>query len=100
MAIVQSSLTEEILSRQEKAVIRGIYRAQQLSEARTALQKTLYTAVQDNGNSAKALSHNAETTAKIAELYTFLNSAIVSALVNTKVPAKSLVVKETPSTTK
>lgn len=100
MAIVQSSLTEEILSRQEKAVIRGIYRAQQLSEARTALQKTLYSVAQDDGNSAKALSHNTDATTKVAELYAYLNSAIVSALVNTKVPAKSLVVKETPSTGK
>jgi len=39
MAILQSTLSEEILSRQERAVVRGIYHAAQMNEALVAVIK-------------------------------------------------------------
>jgi hypothetical protein len=95
MAIIQSSLTEEILSRQEKAVIRGIYRAQQLSETKIALEKCKMSVVAFGAADAEIPAKYAEHYAK---LLAYLESAILSALVSTKVPAVSLVVKESPST--
>jgi len=54
MAIVQASLVDEILTRQERNVIRGIYRASQLNEARMLLTKIKTELVSTELNKASA----------------------------------------------
>lgn len=80
MAIVQSSLAEEILSRQERAVIRGIYRASQLAEALVALKKV---------RELSASSRMAKPVQSVDPIEEYLTQAVVDALENTKVPANA-----------
>lgn len=96
MAIVQASLVEEILNRQEKAVLRGIYRASQLAEALNALDKVNLVVTSFGVADAKL---PASCNQQYTELRTFLANAIHVALSTTKVPSIKPVVKETPSPT-
>jgi len=86
MAIVQSSLAEEILSRQERAVLRGIYRASQLSDALITLEKVVTSSLP----STEPIGASKDRTDHVEALRVYLRQGIVAALVNTKVPAKSL----------
>jgi hypothetical protein len=86
MAIVQSSMAEEILSRQERAVIRGIYRASQLAEARNTLQKII------DGHNHIPCSPLAQhgpliKSPHMIDLIAYLDNAIFGALESTKVPS-------------
>lgn len=85
MAIVQSSLAEEILTRSERAVIRGIYRASQLAEAKNTLDKVesvLFTSSDDIVSSRSDKAH-------ISKIKCYLESAIAKALMSVKTPALS-----------
>jgi len=85
MAIIQSSLVEEILTRQEKAVIRGIYRASQLNEALTQLDKIVDLYSRDELVKNEILSDENKT--HYLNLKAYLLNSIATALVSTKVPA-------------
>lgn len=99
MAIVQSSLQEETLTRSERAVIRGIYRASQLAEAMTALSKAVEIITVPNDS----LSHLGDPTSitdtdkHILKMKAYLAEAITGALVNTKIPSSSPKSKSQPS---
>lgn len=98
MAITQDSLTEEILSRQERAVVRGIYRASRLAEALVTLDKIVPT-IQSCG-AAKSGNSSAMNDEHIISLRDYIAQQVRNALVNTKVPASVNVVKEiSPSKT-
>jgi hypothetical protein len=89
MSIVKDSLAEEILSRQERAVIRGIYRAAQLREALVELRKTVQVILPEAAESApngKDRSASVVNT-KYKDLEVYLAESIDTALVSTKVPA-------------
>jgi hypothetical protein len=94
MAIIQSSMNEEILSRSEKAVIRGIYRASQLAEAKVSLEKTMLAFMNDQNRSAVETSINDH----VKLLNAYFNHAISVALLSTKVPSFSQAEKVIPST--
>lgn len=97
MAITQAMVAEEVLSRQERAVIRGIYRASSLAEALKALESS-YLAIQSSGvGNAGNTSVNEQS---YKELKSFLVIAMHNALVSTKVPASVIagkVVQSTPT---
>lgn len=100
MAIVQASLAEEILTRQERAVLRGIYRASQLTEALVMLQKI---DMNIDPSHAGSIPVTREVTVRpekdhVDQLKTYLANCIVAALLNTKVPTASSNVKGIPST--
>jgi len=99
MAIVQASLAEEILSRQERAVIRGIYRASQLAEALNALNKTVSSLPSSGSQIANTNGGLTDTKTKeqVVKLTAYLACAIESALINTNVPASVSVKKDKPS---
>lgn len=90
MAIVQSSLAEEILSRQERAVLRGIYRASQLAEAIMSLDKVGSVLSDSSAVGPKSGLPFASDNTNITELRSYLQQAIKQALVATKVPALSV----------
>jgi hypothetical protein len=94
MAIVQASLAEDILSRQERAVIRGIYRASQLHEALVTLDKVTQ-ALQPNGSPYGENPVGNADNAKLLREY--LVDGIKMALINTKVPSASSSGKGTSS---
>jgi hypothetical protein len=88
MALLQSSLAEDnILSRQERAVIRGIHRASQLSEAIVMLQKSRIVLLTEEkiplGKLTQEVNNNVEL------MIAYLKRQASTALVNTKVPADS-----------
>jgi len=85
MAIVQSSLNEEILNRQERAIIRGIYRAAQLHEGLVQLQK-----IQDHIDSISRTfgTENARRFDHVNSIKQYLAGHILEALNSTKLPAK------------
>lgn len=98
MAIVQSSLAEEILSRQERAVIRGIYRASQLAEALNALDKaTQFTTKSCGAAESGDPSVNSHCDTNVANIRAYLVLAIENALVTTNVPGTVSVKKGNPS---
>lgn len=98
MAITQDSLTEEILSRQERAIVRGIYRASRIAEAITALDKVIVTA--QSCGTGKTGDSSASDSVHISNIRLYLATQMLSALINTKVPASVPVVKEiSPSKT-
>jgi len=84
MAIVQASIAEEVLSRQERAVIRGVYRAAQLYEALIALQK-VSAVLRELVPANSAVKPESLKVAEPIALY--LAKQIVTALESTKVPA-------------
>lgn len=96
MAITQALLAEEILSRQERAVVRGIHRASCLAEALNALEKT-YAASQSCGTGKSGESSVNDKQYLLLKAY--LAMAIQNALVSTKAPASVNVVKVIPSPT-
>jgi hypothetical protein len=89
MAILQSSLSEEVLSRQERAVIRGIHHASQINEALIQLRKTVIsveTVTQVGKNrTASALAEH------ISNMDQYLVRKLSDAILNTKVPASPVV---------
>jgi len=93
MAIVQASLAEDILSKQERAVLRGIYRASQLTEAIIAIQKVDATLVAMSDRDPIKGTTSDSTRVAINQLKSFLARSVESALVSTKVPASSAVEK-------
>jgi hypothetical protein len=94
MAIIQSSLAEEILSRQERAVIRGIYRASQLADALVALDKATSVPKGTLGcGNQSADSHKPED-AKVTEIRAYLAQAIEGALKSINVPSINSSVKK------
>lgn len=100
MAIVQASLTEEILSRQERAVLRGIYRAAQLAEGIQALDKVCL--VLDGPSISQAPSKgdskiDVTKDPRTNVLRSFLSDACVAALAATKVPTLSVSKKTSSS---
>jgi hypothetical protein len=90
MSIAQAALTDEVLSRQERAVVRGVYRASQLNEALVALQKT----VQNISDSNPKMGITSLST-KSSELMGYLVLQITRSLENIKVPATVLSVEDT-----
>jgi hypothetical protein len=96
MAITQAVLAEEILSRQERAVVRGIHRASCLADALNALDKT-YVAYQSCGTGKSGDSSEIDKQHMLLKAY--LAKAIQNALVSTKAPASAHVVKDIPSPT-
>jgi hypothetical protein len=88
MAIVQASIQEEVLPRSERAVIRGIYHASQLSEALVTLCK-----VEASIEEQRAATVRSATPAipkeTISLMKDYLVRQIASALVSTKLPATS-----------
>jgi hypothetical protein len=88
MAVTLSTLAEEILSKQERAVIRGIYRAAQLNEALVLLQKAKLS-FNDHTNSSERTTDKDLMKSHVALLEQYLTDSIRIALVATKVPASS-----------
>jgi hypothetical protein len=87
MAITLSSLTEEMLSKQERAVVRNIYRVGQLSEALASLEKSLATLnLAHHGSLDPEVKRREQC---VANLIGYLKSAMLNTLVNTKVPGTS-----------
>jgi len=86
MAIVQASMAEEILNRSERAVIRGIYRASQLAEAKASLQKTVL-ALESFGTASNNAGQPTLFKEHVKSIEEYLSNAISVALVSTKVPA-------------
>jgi hypothetical protein len=86
MAIVQASLQEDILPRSERAVIRGIYHASQLSEALIALSK-IEDSLNNKCNEAVKLRTHINFKESIDQMKHYLAVQIANALVSTKVPA-------------
>lgn len=84
MAIVQASMAEEILNRSERAVLRGIFRASQLAEAKASLEKTI---ASFNSQNASSNAVSEALNVHVQSLKTYLETAITVALVSTKVPA-------------
>lgn len=84
MALVQASLAEEILTRHERAVIRGIYRASQLSEGLLQLDKTVAMIKPEYNSQTGKVS---EFTQTAQEIRLYLADQIVSALTSIKIPA-------------
>jgi len=85
MAIVQASLVEDLMSRHEKAVLRGVYRASQLNEGLVQLQR-----IKDHLQRPESRGGtNVLDDDSLKRLEEYLTSAIRSALVSTKTPAKS-----------
>lgn len=92
MAIVQASLADEILSRQERAVLRGIYRASQLAEALVSLNKTCSVlAAAHDGADPKLGDHHSDqySDTSTTKLGDYLSKAIIAALAATKTPTPS-----------
>lgn len=83
MAILQSTLAEEILSRQQRAIVRSIVKASQLNEALVILNKV--TEVNYAGQRAAGLKviHSDN----VIDIQNYLISSINEVLTNTKVPA-------------
>jgi hypothetical protein len=88
MAIVQASLCEDILTRQERAVIRGIYRASQLAEARKQLEFALM-ASRSSSTGPKVGLGTLEPNVHEQELLAYFAQAISGALASIKIPASS-----------
>jgi hypothetical protein len=88
MAIVQASLAEEILTRQERAVIRGIYRASQLAEARKSLDQVIITDERYVSNNPIGSTVHKPSMHDL-EIREYLDNAIVAALASIKIPASS-----------
>lgn len=91
MAITQDSMAEEILSRSERAIIRSVYRASKLQEGIIAIDKILATLSESApmGQTPPSFPH-------IKEIKRYLQDAISTALVNTKVPAQNPIEKGNP----
>jgi len=87
MAIVQASIQEEVLPRSERAVIRGIYHASQLSEALVTLSRIEECLGSINSASRLGTKNTIETHDTISSMKAYLSSQIANALVSTKLPA-------------
>jgi len=87
MALLQSSIIEDILTRQERAVIRGIYRASQLAEAAVTLRKT-YDTYKGSTVELPAGSSRVPNIDNVKLLESYLSSAINVALASIKIPAR------------
>lgn len=85
MAITLSSLAEETLNRQERAIVRGIYRASQLNEAVMQLDKI--TNLYSTDELVKNEMLSVEKKAHYLKLKQYLLNSISQALISTKVPA-------------
>lgn len=97
MAITQALLAEEVLSRQERAVVRGVYRASCLADTLASLEKS-FSAVQSCGSANKSGDSSA-TEQQYKVLKAYLVAATMNALVSTKAPASAKVVKDILSPT-
>jgi len=86
MAILQSSLSEEILSRQERAVLRGIYHAAQINEALVAVTRINESLLKMCTDNANVRWHDEYKTHYFLMTY-YLSSKIQAVLTSTKVPA-------------
>jgi DnaJ-domain-containing protein 1 len=86
------------LSRSERAVIRGVYRASQLSEAWLSLSKIETSLVADGFTSLSRQVTEAQKES-IKRIKDYLAKSALDALVSTKVPAQqSKIVKSLDST--
>jgi type II secretory pathway predicted ATPase ExeA len=83
MAILQGTLSEELISRSEKAVLKGIFRASQLNEGLIALQK-VNLSIDPKRRIDAALREVVDT-----QLEVYLRHRIEVALESIKIPAIS-----------
>jgi len=86
MAILQSNLSEEILSRQERAVIRGIYHAAQINEALVAVIKINESLLKTSVDK-QCPQCLPEYKTQYLLMTNYLSSKIQAVLTSTKVPA-------------
>jgi len=93
MAIVQASLAEEILSRQERSVVRGIYRASQLHQALVELMK-IEEGIKVTGIATPG-KPQIDSKSQILLLKNYLVECISVALVSTKTPQASVLKNST-----
>jgi len=94
MAILQSSLSEEYLSKSEKAVLKGVFRANQLCEGYMILAKMKSTFTSSSVQTDTFLAHG-----EITSLQAYIRSRIEVVLKSTKIPARPKL-ESTPSDTK
>lgn len=94
MAITLGSIQEEILTRQQRAIVKSVYRASQMLDAVSQLDKmilNLTTGEQPLGPATEASQH-------IFAMRRYLQSEIQIALQNTKLPISLKTVKsDTPT---
>ena len=82
MSIIVNNLSEEVLTKAEKAIVRGIYRAHQLNEAVLALEKC-YTSLDKLPD--KTMSGEVEPV-KVTPLKAYLLAEITTVLENIRIP--------------
>jgi hypothetical protein len=95
MAILQSTLADDVISRQERSVLRGINRAVQLNEGVLALDKVGNTFSAANGVEVPEGTDNRFPVTKenLAVIREYLLTQIASALVNTRIPGQAVLRK-------
>jgi hypothetical protein len=91
MAILQSTLSDDIISRQERSVLRGVNRAAQLNEGILAIDKVLHTL---SSATTPAVNNSVElgilqNKDDILIIKQYLIEQVVAALVNTRVPGRN-----------
>lgn len=90
MALKESMLAEEILSRPERAVLRSVYRVQTLSESIQVIDKiskSFESEQDESGISSSSLPYQSQE--RMRSIRSYLVTALCSALEATNVPGKS-----------
>lgn len=92
MALTQASMVEEILPRQERAIVRSVYRASIIADAQKVLNQSVQFMITGIEGEKRPLTP--DTMNQIARLSDFLRTSYINALITTKIPVASILAIE------